>query len=79
MNQCSSPFAGLALPAGSGSFPELGFKHPRMASALLAPVDITATRLALFKTGIVSVIREGGGLGLSIMGITIFLSSCWPG
>jgi hypothetical protein len=62
MNQCNSPLVGLALPAGRGSFPTSGFKHPLTASALLAPVEITATRLAPFKTGIlmVSVIREGG-------------------
>ena len=51
MNQCSSPFVGRALPAGNGSFPTSSFKQPRTASALLAPVEITATHLALFKTG----------------------------
>uniref|UniRef100_A0A1X7VF98 Uncharacterized protein n=1 Tax=Amphimedon queenslandica TaxID=400682 RepID=A0A1X7VF98_AMPQE len=79
--QCNSPPVGLTIPAGSVGSPS-GSSESFTAFAFPSPAATKKTLRALFRTGRVRVIRDGGGLGLSDKEATIFsfsLSRGWEG
>ena len=65
-----SPFNGQTREAGKASF--LSLRTFLIISFFPSPVDTKATALAEINTGKVKVTLLSGGLGLSLIGTTIF-------